>query len=172
MNDVIHHARPTATQAGVNNRRLKFRADIQARANAFRPAPAIVPQIEPEPILRKVWRSQDDIAFGPVVMAGAVDMVLPTCAEIVRMTAVHFGIPKVEMLSARRQSDMAMARHVAMYLCSTMTLRSLPFIGRAVGDRDHTTVLSGLRKIQGEICAGNSVIIKAIDTLTFQLGAR
>lgn len=170
MSDVIHHARPTATQSSVNNRRLQFRADIRARAAAFMPAPTIIPQIEPGPIPRKVWLSSDDLAFGPIVLPGAVDVVLPTCAEIVRVTAKHFAIPRVEMLSARRQADLSMARQIAMYLCTTLTLRSLPFIGRVVGDRDHTTVISSVRKIQGEICAGNAAVITAVDTLTAQLG--
>ena len=37
-----------------------------------------------------------------------------------------------------------------MYLAKTMTLRSLPEIGRRFGGRDHTTVLHAVRKIGGE----------------------
>ena len=36
-----------------------------------------------------------------------------------------------------------------MYLAKTMTLRSLPEIGRRFGGRDHTTVLHAVRKIEG-----------------------
>jgi chromosomal replication initiator protein len=36
-----------------------------------------------------------------------------------------------------------------MYLSKTMTLRSLPEIGRRFGGRDHTTVLHAVRKIEG-----------------------
>jgi len=37
---------------------------------------------------------------------------------------------------------------VAMYLAKTLTLRSLPEIGRRFGGRDHTTVLHAVRKIE------------------------
>ena len=36
-----------------------------------------------------------------------------------------------------------------MYLAKTLTLRSLPEIGRRFGGRDHTTVLHAVRKIEG-----------------------
>jgi len=116
--------------------------------------------------------SLDSLAFGPVVLPGQIEHVLPTCAEIITATAKYFGLAKVEMLSARRQAELSFARHVAMYLCSTMTLRSLPFIGRALGDRDHTTALAGIRSMQGKILAGDQAAIKAVDTLTAQLGGR
>jgi chromosomal replication initiator protein len=35
-----------------------------------------------------------------------------------------------------------------MYLSKTLTLRSLPEIGRRFGGRDHTTVLHAVRKIE------------------------
>jgi chromosomal replication initiator protein len=35
-----------------------------------------------------------------------------------------------------------------MYLAKTLTLRSLPEIGRRFGGRDHTTVLHAVRKIE------------------------
>jgi chromosomal replication initiator protein len=39
-------------------------------------------------------------------------------------------------------------RQIAMYLAKTLTLRSLPEIGRRFGGRDHTTVLHAVRKIE------------------------
>ncbi len=38
-----------------------------------------------------------------------------------------------------------------MYLAKTLTLRSLPEIGRRFGGRDHTTVLHAVRKIENLI---------------------
>ena len=40
-----------------------------------------------------------------------------------------------------------MPRQIAMYLAKSLTLRSLPEIGRRFGGRDHTTVLHAVRKI-------------------------
>jgi chromosomal replication initiator protein len=51
-----------------------------------------------------------------------------------------------------------------MYLAKTLTLRSLPEIGRRFGGRDHTTVLHAVRKI--ETLAGNdSALADEIETL-------
>ena len=55
------------------------------------------------------------------------------------------------MTSRRRPANLAFPRQVAMYLAKTLTLRSLPEIGRRFGDRDHTTVLHAIRKIDKEV---------------------
>ena len=39
-----------------------------------------------------------------------------------------------------------------MYLAKQLTTRSLPEIGRKFGDRDHTTVMHAVRKVE-ELCA-------------------
>ena len=44
-----------------------------------------------------------------------------------------------------------------MYLAKTLTLRSLPEIGRRFGGRDHTTVLHAVRKIEGLV--GNDMAL-------------
>jgi hypothetical protein len=169
MSDVLHHARPTQTQAGAISRRLRFLASINAKA--VKPP---IKYIEPEAPLvpaKIVWRTAEDMAFGPVVIWGAVETILPTCADIVRATAKYFGLPRVEMLSPRRQAELVTARQVAMYLCKMLTLRSYPFIGRALG-RDHTTVIHSVCKIQNDIGAGNPVIIAAVNALTAEFGGR
>jgi chromosomal replication initiator protein len=51
-------------------------------------------------------------------------------------------------LSSRRTANVVRPRQIAMYLAKTLTLRSLPEIGRRFGGRDHTTVLHAVRKIE------------------------
>jgi chromosomal replication initiation ATPase DnaA len=73
----------------------------------------------------------------------------PTVAAIQSATARYFGITRDDILSARRgDTSIAHPRQVAYYLCKTLTLRSLPDIGRKFGGRDHTTILHGVRKIE------------------------
>ncbi len=67
--------------------------------------------------------------------------------QIVAAVAEHFAVPVADVLGRRRSRDIALARQVAMYLVRELTSLSLPQIGRAVGDRDHTTVLYGVEKI-------------------------
>ena len=49
--------------------------------------------------------------------------------------------------STLKNKNTAEARQVAMYLIRTMTNLSLPEIGREF-DRDHTTVMHGLKKVE------------------------
>ena len=51
-----------------------------------------------------------------------------------------------------------------MYLAKTLTLRSLPEIGRRFGGRDHTTVLHAVRKIEG-LVQGDKVLAEEIEVL-------
>ena len=50
-----------------------------------------------------------------------------------------------------RDSPLATARQIAMYLCRELTEMSLPKIGATFGGRDHTTVMYAERKISKQI---------------------
>ena len=56
---------------------------------------------------------------------------------------------RADILSSRRTAVVVKPRQVAMFLAKTLTMRSLPEIGRRFGGRDHTTVLHAVRKIEG-----------------------
>lgn len=72
----------------------------------------------------------------------------PTMADIQSCVAHHFGIPALEMKSARRSRSIARPRQIAMYLARELTMRSLPDIGRHFGNRDHTTVIHAIKQIE------------------------
>ena len=74
-------------------------------------------------------------------------VVRPRCADIIRAASIVYRMSGREIISARRNQATAIARQVAMYVCKTETLHSLPEIGRRFGGRDHTTVLHAVRKI-------------------------
>jgi chromosomal replication initiator protein len=69
--------------------------------------------------------------------------------DIQKLVATHFNVSRADILSSRRTANVVRPRQIAMYLSKTMTLRSLPEIGRRFGGRDHTTVLHAVRKIEG-----------------------
>ncbi|GAB4071729.1 chromosomal replication initiator protein DnaA [Ancylobacter sonchi] len=85
--------------------------------------------------------------------------------DIVRVVAKHYNVTRADLLSQRRTANVVKPRQIAMYLSKTLTLRSLPEIGRRFGGRDHTTVLHAVRKIEG-LCAGNTVISGEVKALT------
>jgi chromosomal replication initiator protein len=77
-------------------------------------------------------------------------------------------VSRSDLLSARRTANVVRPRQIAMYLAKTLTLRSLPEIGRRFGGRDHTTVLHAVRKIESLI--GNDTTLAAeIEVLKGQL---
>ncbi len=79
-----------------------------------------------------------------------------TIEQIQKRVAVHFNIKLSEMSSARRARAVARPRQVAMYLAKQLTSRSLPEIGRKFGNRDHTTVMHAVRKVDELRTSDNS----------------
>jgi len=69
--------------------------------------------------------------------------------DIQRAVSRHYNVSRTELLSNRRKRAIVRPRQIAMYLAKTLTLRSLPEIGRRFGGRDHTTVLHAVKKIEG-----------------------
>ena len=67
------------------------------------------------------------------------------------MVSRHFGVSKGDLLSQRRHRSVVWPRQIGMWLAKQLTARSLPEIGRRFGNRDHTTVLHAIRKIEGEL---------------------
>ena len=59
----------------------------------------------------------------------------------------YFKISKNEMLSARRSRYLVRPRQTAIYLAKSLTTKSLPEIGRAFSNRDHTTVIHSVKTI-------------------------
>ncbi len=59
----------------------------------------------------------------------------------------YFKISKNEMLSSRRSRYLVRPRQTAIYLSKILTSKSLPEIGRAFSNRDHTTVIHSVKTI-------------------------
>ena len=71
--------------------------------------------------------------------------------DILRIVSRHYAVSKQDILSDRRHRSVVRPRQVGMYLAKHLTSRSLPEIGRRFGNRDHTTVLHAIRKIDREV---------------------
>lgn len=68
--------------------------------------------------------------------------------DIQRAVCSHFRLSNTELLSKDRHKSVAFARQVAMYLCRQRLKCSFPELGRAFGNRDHTTVMSAVRRVE------------------------
>jgi hypothetical protein len=92
-----------------------------------------------------------------------------TVCRVLEVTADHFGTPLDDLVSHRRTQPLARQRQVAMYVARQMTGRSLPFIAHDMGKRHHTTVLDGVRVVEGLLEAGNAETIAAVDQIIERL---
>jgi len=88
--------------------------------------------------------------------------------DIQRVVARQYNVSRADLLSSRRTANVVRPRQVAMYLAKTLTLRSLPEIGRRFGGRDHTTVLHAVRKIEG-LVGNDMALAEEIEILKRQL---
>ena len=73
-----------------------------------------------------------------------IDTIIDTVSE-------HFHLKPADIISQKRNKEVVYPRQIAMYLCRDMTESPLQMIGKAMGNRDHTTILHGIEKISGDL---------------------
>lgn len=66
---------------------------------------------------------------------------------IASVVGEFYNITPAQLTSHTRVERWLLPRQIAMYLCRRMTVRSYPEIGLRFGGRDHTTVMSAVKKI-------------------------
>lgn len=84
--------------------------------------------------------------------------------DILRIVSKHFGVNRSDLLSARRNRSIVRPRQIGMYLAKSLTSRSLPEIGRRFGNRDHTTVLHAIRKVE-QLMSDDTGLKEEVDLL-------
>ena len=70
---------------------------------------------------------------------------------IVDVVAEHFGATSEELASNNRTRNIAYPRQISMYLCRKLTALPLTDIGKCIGNRDHSTVVHGINKIEKDL---------------------
>ncbi len=95
-------------------------------------------------------------ADGQAVRVRVEDILAAVCAR--------YGVSRIDIKGQRRTAAAVRPRQIAMYLAKTMTLRSLPEIGRILGGRDHTTVLHAVRKLE-RMVTSDAAFSAEIETL-------
>jgi chromosomal replication initiator protein len=74
-----------------------------------------------------------------------------TLEEILDIAAAYFGIRTDDLTGRNRSARIALQRQIVMYVMREETGASLPQIGAVLGDRDHTTVIHGVERVNGQI---------------------
>jgi hypothetical protein len=125
--------------------------------------PPILKAVEPEP--------DDDVTAPPPAMLEATPIandneanlasLIPrrvTVQDVLRAVSLVWGVSVADIISAKRTYNVMRPRHAAYALARRLTVSSLPAIGRAMGGRDHTTIMSGCKKIAPLMAAIDGVL--------------
>lgn len=111
-------------------------------------------------------RSFVEIVLKDYVSSEGKHMVTPDLIK--QVTSDYFGVTVDEIVSTRREKRIAVPRHIAMYLCRTLTNISYPDIGKAFGGKHYSTVMYACDQIASEI--GQKLdVTTAIDDITNRL---
>lgn len=111
-----------------------------------------------------------DVDFVRTELASTVPRVSETGVDdIQRAVCHHFKLTERELCSKDRHKSIAFARHIAMYLCKQRLKSSFPELGRAFGNRDHTTVMSAVRKVEA-LRESDSEVRAHLEALERKLG--
>lgn len=74
-----------------------------------------------------------------------------TPSFIIEVVAEHFGVNPEDIASKKRTAELVQPRQVVMFFCRELTSNSLQNIAKAIGKKDHTTVLHGIKTITKEM---------------------
>ena len=91
-----------------------------------------------------------------------------TLSYIVNIVADHFNLTPQEIYSKNRSSKIAYPRQIAMYMCRKYLDMSLTDIGKLIGDKDHTTVMHAVKRIEEDLKTSQS-LQTALDVLLKKL---
>ncbi len=90
--------------------------------------------------------------------------------DVQKTVCSYFNVRMADLKSHRRHRAHAVPRMIAMYLCRKKLGLSYPELGERFGGKDHTTVLSAVKRIETLIDQDDRVRL-AIDHLQKKLGA-
>lgn len=88
--------------------------------------------------------------------------------KIVRTVADYYNLAPYQITGKVRTSQIALARHISMYLIRSLMDAPFARIGSYFGGKDHTTVMNGVTKVEKEL-SQNKDLEKAINDLKSRL---
>ncbi len=109
----------------------------QPRVSVVRLPPPQLPPPEPEPIQERDWILT---ASEPPKKITALDI----RAKVMKVLGISYN----DFVSPRRARHIVRARMVFYYVCKKNTSLSFPHIGQYAGNKDHSTVMHGVRTVE------------------------
>ena len=100
-------------------------------------------------------------------LLGGAEPVNVTLDKIFNAVCQKYDVKKADLTGSRRTKELALARHITIYLIRNITDMSLPNIGK-IFNRDHSTVLSSVSIIESKVNT-DSMFSLEINELTKQI---
>ena len=102
------------------------------------------------------------------------DIIYPETSKVITIPLIistvceQYGIKQEDITSRKRNKEIVVPRQIIMYLSREYTDAPLEEIGRALGKKDHTTVMSGINKIK-DLLTGDNEVSRTVDVLMKKL---
>ena len=96
--------------------------------------------------------------INPTTKTITVDLIIDTVAE-------HYGIKREDIISKKKNQEIAYPRQICMYLSRQLTDETFSNIAKALNRKDHSTIMHGAEKIDVEI-KNNPQTKDVIDIIT------
>ena len=90
---------------------------------------------------------------------------------ILDVVAEHYGVSSNDIIGGKRNSEIVVPRQIVMYLCREITDTSYKAIGILLGNRDHSTIISGDNKVRDKLAAGDTSLKSNIATIRKKLSS-
>lgn len=88
-------------------------------------------------------------ALQPLIRNPSTRKVTPEL--IMEVVCRRYDVEQADMLSKKRNREIAVPRQIAIYICRELTEMSTTNIGKAFGGRDHTTVMHSCEKVSAQM---------------------
>ncbi|MCB9664880.1 MAG: chromosomal replication initiator protein DnaA [Alphaproteobacteria bacterium] len=124
----------------------------------------VLGRVRHEPITLEFAREQLPKLFVP-------DVPVVTVPAIIEVVARFFNLRSADITGQRRTRALTLPRHIAMFLAREHTRLSFPELGKEFGNRDHSTIQHGVRKIASEV-QGDPELRHKVRILEQTLGLR
>lgn len=116
---------------------------------------------------------KDPAARKDIIYSAIVSLTEATCDPVLQMrmddiakaVCTVYGIDRNELSSPRRARKLSNARHVCFWIARKFTSYSFPLIGRVCGDKDHSTVMHGVQRVEREFDKFSDKIVSALELL-------
>ena len=95
---------------------------------------------------------------------------LPTPSLVISQVCKFYSIDESVLRGTLKKKNIAEARQIAMYLIRNLTNLSLPDIGKEF-DRDHTTVLYAIRRVEAALKAKDETIQNNVRDITANINS-